>query len=190
VVYPPIDIGFWAPGETAKGDYFLLAGRLVAYKEADTAVRSANEGGFPLVIAGSGPQLALLQKIARPNISFVEAPSTERMRELYRGAQALIVPGIEDFGMTMVEAQACGTPVVARKGGGAVEAVAHGVTGYLYEGREPAALTRAIADFDSSSYAPADLRAHVEHFKVERFDKEILDIVARSTLVGRGKAAE
>jgi glycosyltransferase involved in cell wall biosynthesis len=182
VVYPPIDTGFWTPGDGGRADYFLCAGRLVAYKRVDVALRAARRAGVQLVVAGGGPELHRLRKLARgASVRFVVDPDATTLRTLYRHARALVHPGVEDFGMTLVEAQACATPVIAFAEGGAVEAVIDGRTGLLYEDPSVPALARILRSFNPATYDPDELRRHAEAFGLERFDSEIKRIVDGAT---------
>ena len=181
VIYPPIDVDYWTPGDTdRREDYFLYAGRFVAYKRPEIAIRAAQKAGVRLVLAGGGPDEAALRRLAGPETSFVLSPSNDELRELYRNARALVYPGVEDFGMTLVEAQACGTPVIARAEGGALEAVVDGRTGLLYEPMGPPeeALAAALGRFDPADYDRADLRGHAESFRAEAFDAAIRAVLA------------
>lgn len=180
VIYPPVDTGYWTPGEERKKEFFLFAGRLVAYKRADLAVEAANKTGLSLVVAGAGPELSRLRKIAGPSVKFIQSPSRDDLRDLYRSARALVVPGVEDFGMTMVEAQSCGTPVVALRQGGAVEAVADGLTGVLYEEANSQGLASVMQAFDPSRYRVDVLRRHVQRFDAAVFDTAIRSFVSNN----------
>lgn len=180
VVHPPVRTDVFTPDADGESeDFFLYAGRLVAYKRPDVAVEAAERAGVPLVVAGSGPELGRLKRLAGPSVSFVEAPSDTELRDLYRRARALVYPGVEDFGMTMVEAQACGTPVVAYREGGASEAVRDGETGLLYDDPAPEGLAAALRGFSRERFDPRVLRAHAEGFAPERFDAAIREIVER-----------
>lgn len=179
VVYPPVDTGFWTPGNGARDTYFLCAGRMVPYKRVDLVVRAAVEAGASLVVAGNGPELVRLKKLARDSsVEFVIDPDAVTLRDLYRRAQALVFAGIEDFGMMLVEAQACGTPVIAFAGGGALESVVDGRTGRLYEDRSVLALAEILRTFNPNTYDPEELRRHAEGFGIDRFDSELRAIVA------------
>jgi glycosyltransferase involved in cell wall biosynthesis len=183
IVHPPIDTSYWTPVADARSEAFLVAGRLVAYKRVDVAIRAADEAGVGLTVAGGGPELPRLRRIAGPNVRFVVDPPREVLRELYRHARALVNPGVEDFGMTMVEAQACGTPVLAFARGGAMEAVVDGVTGELYADPEAHSLARTLRSFDPGRFDPTTIRTHAEGFDVTRFDEAISRIV-HETLQG------
>lgn len=170
VIHPPVDTTFWAPGDEEKGNFFLVAGRLVAYKRADIAVEAMTRLGLPLVVAGSGPELARLRRVAGPTVTFVERPSAESLRELYRSARALIFPGKEDFGLTPIEAQACGTPVVALDEGGARETVVDGMTGVLYPGLSPEGLIDGLKRFEQMRFDPDVLRKNAQRFDSKIFE--------------------
>jgi len=182
VVHPPVDVSWWTPPtEPSARTAFLVAGRLVAYKRVAIAIEAARLAQVPLVVAGEGPQLEQLRRMAAgAEIRFVVGPSREELRELYRSARALVVPGVEDFGMAMIEAQACGTPVVARGTGGAREAVVDGETGSLTPDGSAVTLASALLRFDGAAFDPPRVRAHAERFGVERFDAEIRQVVDRA----------
>lgn len=167
VVYPPTDTDFWSPANLPREDFFLAAGRLVSYKRADLVVKAATTAGARLVVAGKGPELARLRHLAGPSISFEENPSNERLRSLYRRTKGLVFAGVEDFGMTLVEAQACGAPVIAYARGGALESVIPDDTGILFDDPRPAPLAELLAGFDPD---PTLSRAAVSN--ASRFDRK------------------
>jgi glycosyltransferase involved in cell wall biosynthesis len=110
-------------------------------------------------------------------VEFVERPGREALRDLVRRARAVVNPGVEDFGMGMAEAQACGTPVIALRAGGAREIVTDGRTGVLYDDPSPTALARVMRSFQSSSFSPHEARNGAERFSAERFDEGIRRVV-------------
>jgi glycosyltransferase involved in cell wall biosynthesis len=135
----------------------------------------------PLVIAGDGPELRTLRELARgADVGFVVAPTSEQLRELYRSARALVVPGVEDFGMTMVEAQACGTPVLALGVGGAREAVVDGETGWLLAEERAEAFAAAMLRCEPDELDPTAIRTHASRFDVPTFHERIRAIAARA----------
>jgi glycosyltransferase involved in cell wall biosynthesis len=179
VVHPPVDTSFWSPDSSQRRDgFFLLAGRLVPYKRPEVAVRAARLAGAKLIVAGSGPELPKLRQLADDNVTFVPAPSREALRELFRSASALLNPGVEDFGMTMVEAQACGAPVIALGAGGAMEIVSNGETGILYQDASPHGLSDVLQAFRPSAFRPEGARESAMRFDSARFDAGIRRVMA------------
>lgn len=169
VIHPPVDTAFFTPGTARRRGYLLYAGRLVSYKRPDLAVQVADATGLPLVVAGAGPEARALRASAGTTVRFVDAPDNAALRELYRGARALIFGGVEDFGMTMVEAQACGTPVVAVGEGGAREIVVDRRTGVLAPEATVPALTRAVWELQRLQPSVGDIRRNAERFTVGTF---------------------
>ena len=161
VVHPPVDVEFFSvETKVDKGDYYLFAGASVKYKRLDLAEAACRKMGRRLVVAGDG------------NVS------DEGLRELYAGARALIFPGVEDFGIVPVEAQAAGTPVIAYGQGGALETVVGGKTGVFFKEQSVEALCGAIEEFESHTWDAASCRSNAKHFSYNRFVcgmKEILD---------------
>jgi glycosyltransferase involved in cell wall biosynthesis len=169
VVHPPVDTHRFTPAARPGGDHLLLAGRLVAYKRPEVAIEAATRSGRRLVVAGSGPLLARLRARAGPSVRFEPDPDDDRLLELYRHASALVLCGVEDFGIVPVEAQACGVPVVAFDAGGVRETVIDGRTGILYRDPGPDGLLAALACADATPWDPPAIRAHAERFAPERF---------------------
>lgn len=183
VIHPPVDASYWTPGDRdERSDFFLWAGRLVGYKRPDVAVLAANLAAVPLVVAGSGPMLDKVRKLAGPTVRFVVDPTIDELRELYRRARAYIFPGVEDFGMTNVEAQACGCPVIAFAQGGATETVVHNETGLLYEKTGADELAHIMRSFEPEAFTRERLTSHASRFSVERFEREIRSYM--DTVVG------
>jgi glycosyltransferase involved in cell wall biosynthesis len=132
VVHPPTDLDYFSPDpDTPREEFVLLAGRLVPYKRPEIAVAAARRAGVPLVVAGDGRSIETCREAAGPRATFLGAVSDDQLRNLFRRCRAVLFPGVEDFGMIPVEAQACGAPVVAVAAGGATETVVDGVTGRL-----------------------------------------------------------
>ncbi|ADB73199.1 glycosyltransferase [Geodermatophilus obscurus] len=184
VVHPPVDTQYYCPDPAVpREDFFLLAGRLVPYKRSDLAVRAARQAGVPLVVAGEGRARAEVEQLAGPGTTFVGRVDDEGLRDLFRRCRALLMPGVEDFGIVPVEAQACGAPVLAIDAGGARDSVLPGVTGELVpaagEDEEVDVWARALASFDGASYDPAAIRRHAESFSRAHFRGAMADVVDR-----------
>lgn len=170
VVYPFADTAFYTPGEKC-GDYFLCVSRLVEYKRIDIAVRAFGALGLPLVIVGEGRELSRLKAIAAPNIKFTGRISDEETREYYRSCRAFVFPGEEDFGITPVEAQACGKPVIAYGRGGALETVIDGKTGIFFDEQSAEALCAAVKRFEGMTFDKTEIRKNAERFSEAEFAK-------------------
>src|SRR3954451_7807973 len=132
VVHPPVDTSRFAPGKV--GDHYVVLSELMPHKRIDLAVRAFNELRRPLVIAGDGPDLRRLRRLAGPMVSFAGRVSDEEAARLLQSSRALVVTAAEEFGIAAVEAQAAGRPAIAPSRGGALETVRDGVTGRLWDG--------------------------------------------------------
>jgi glycosyltransferase involved in cell wall biosynthesis len=178
VIYPPVNTEFYTPGiESEKEDYFLCLSRLVAYKRIDLAVRAFNELGFPLVVIGDGEELERLKGIANTNVRFLGRQSDETVREYYRKCRAFVFPGEEDFGIAPVEAQACGTPVIAFGKGGVLETVIEGVTGLFFKNQTVESLKDTVIKFQNQNFSSERCRMNAERFNVEDFKHYIVQFI-------------
>ena len=179
VVHPPVDTDFYQPADVPREEFFLIAGRLVPYKRPDLAVRAAERAGVPLVVAGDGRMRAQLEEIAGANVTFVGRVSDEGLRDLYRRCRALLMPGVEDFGIIPVEAQACGAPVVAIGAGGTLDTVVPGRTGELVSpgGDETASWSEQLSAFDPDRYQVTTIRTHAEGFSRRTFRERMRSVV-------------
>jgi glycosyltransferase involved in cell wall biosynthesis len=183
VLFPPVRTDVFTPDAGApRGGHWLVAGALTPYKRVDLAIAAAHRAGHPLRVVGRGPERRRLERLAGPTVSFIDAPGDDAFRRELRSARLLLHPQIEDFGITAVEAQACGTPVVALGHGGARDTVIDGLTGALVAEQSAAALLGGIARCPRPG-APA-IRAHAERFDAARFADGFLDAVD-GCLVGR-----
>lgn len=197
VIPPPVDTDYFTPAAPAAPapaarDYYFAASRLVPYKRLDLVAEAfAQMPSRRLVIAGSGPEEARVRAAARTNVEFLGHVPRERMRELLRGARAFVFAAEEDFGILPVEAQACGTPVIAYGRGGARETVRPlgeaRPTGLLFSEQNPAALTAAVERFEAQRGVidPADCRVQALRFSTPRFMADYTNFVERTWRAAR-----
>jgi glycosyltransferase involved in cell wall biosynthesis len=159
-------------------DYYLMVGRLVAYKGFDLAVDVFNQLKLPLKIAGSGPELEALRAKAGPTVEVLGRVDEATLKTLVGRCKGFIYPGKEDFGIVMVEAQAAGKPVIALAAGGALDIVKHGETGWLAPHYTVEAFKKAVLEANQQVWDIQHITAHAENFSIEKFQhrlKEILD---------------
>jgi len=170
VIHPPVAVDrfFWKPDR----DYLLIVSELVAYKRLDYAVRLCAQQGIRLKIAGDGPEFRRLKGLAGRSVEFCGRLTDDELCHLYSRCMALLVPGEEDFGMTMVEALASGKPVIALGRGGALEIVEPGC-GFLYEQPSPDSLHSALRRLYRAEFSPSDLQAAVQKFSELEFQRHM-----------------
>lgn len=174
VIHPPTDTDFFTPAkEAAPREYFLVVSALVPYKRIDLAVDVFNRTGESLKIVGLGPELPRLKKRAKSNIEFLGSVSATNLRTLYQQAKGLILPGEEDFGIAAVEAQACGTPVLAYGRGGAAESVIPGETGLFFSELSVASLEAALDKFRGLAFNKSTLRSNAMRFSRQSFKEKM-----------------
>ena len=180
VIYPPVETEKFKIAESV-GDYFLIGGRLAPYKRVDLVVEAFKKIGKKLKIFGDGADLERLKNMARghENIEFLGRVDDEAKAELYSHALAFINPQEEDFGITAVEAQASGRPVIAYRRGGAVETIEDGVTGVFFNEQTVEDLVGAVNSFDSAKFNPRTIKQHAEQFSLAKFKKEISEFTNR-----------
>ncbi|HIA92191.1 TPA: glycosyltransferase family 4 protein [Candidatus Saccharibacteria bacterium] len=177
VVFPPIDIERFNLS-TAKRSGFVVVGRQVHYKRFDLAITAANKTNKSLLVVGRGPMHQQLRAIAGPTVKFITDASDDEVVDRMSGAEALLFPGLDDFGIVPVEAMATGTPVIAYKGGGALDYI-NAITGKFFDKQTPDSLAAVMRNFDTKNYKPADIRKQSRKFSSELFQSRILDIVKK-----------
>lgn len=178
LVFPPVDVNRFQVSNRDDG-FYLVVSRLVAYKAIQRAIEACNALGRRLVIVGNGPDRNRLLGMAGPTIEFRgHIPDTE-VQELMQTCSALIFPGEEDFGITPVEAQACGKPVLAYKGGGAIETVIEGETGRFFD-QGAVTLADAILASEATRWNPARIRANAERFSEACFHERMGGVITRA----------
>jgi glycosyltransferase involved in cell wall biosynthesis len=183
VVPPPVDIDGFTPDETVpREDFFLLAGRLVPYKRPDLAVLAAARADVRLVVAGDGRAMQQCQELAGPKTTFLGRVSHAELLSLHRRARALLMPGVEDFGIVPVESMATGTPVIALGAGGAVDTVIPELTGiHVAPGTDEEIVdgfATAMRILDPDSFDRTKIREWAQRFSREDFRKRMHDVVA------------
>ncbi|MCX8042338.1 MAG: glycosyltransferase [Thermodesulfobacteriaceae bacterium] len=187
VIYPPVDTDFFVPSNSGvkSKSYYLIVSAFAPYKKIDLAIEAFNYLKYPLKIIGTGQEEKKLKKIAKKNIEFLGWVSKEELREHYQNCKALIFPGEEDFGIVAVEAQACGTPVIAYGRGGITETVIpiqdrpDTPTGVFFYEQTPLALIEAVKKFETleEKFDPYKIRKNAERFSKERFKIEFKKFV-------------
>jgi len=187
VIYPPVDGEFFiladsvkSPSATNGVNYYLIVGRLLVYKRFDIAIEAFNKLELPLKIIGIGPEMKKLKRMANWNIEFLGGLPDEKLREYYQNCQALIFPQEEDFGIVALEAMACGRPVIAYRGGGALESVKEGETGVFFNEQTANSLVEAVKKFNPSKFNPKLIRQHALKFDKQIFKKKIKDFIEKS----------
>lgn len=193
VVHPPLDTALYKPGiaegagfgkEVRPLDYFLAVSHFVPYKRLDLVIEAFNTLDRKLVVIGSGPLESQYKKLRKSGqIFFWGGVSDQALRDAYAGARALIFPAEEDFGIVPLEAQACGTPVIAFGKGGALETVRSGV---FFDAQTPGAVREAVVRFEQGQYDPAEVSTKVQGFGRDHFLKNMRSAVAgfRATHAG------
>jgi glycosyltransferase involved in cell wall biosynthesis len=192
IIYPPVDTDFYTPAATPRENYYLVVSAFAPYKRIDLAVQACQRLSRPLVIIGSGQVHKRLRQLAGPNIVFRGWQPDQVIRHHMRRCRALLFPGEEDFGIAPLEAQACGTPVIAFGQGGAMETIPTGseATGILFLDQTVECLQEAILDFerDAERFSPAAARRNALRFQKQRFAMELFGMIAE--LAGPKKATE
>lgn len=174
VIHPPVNLSDFCH-DREREDFYLIVSELVPYKRVDLAVDAFNQLGKKLVIIGAGSELESLKARAKPNIAFLGRQPLFVLKQHFEHCRAFIMPGVEDFGITPLEAQAAGSPVIAYGEGGALETVIDGVTGRFFTEQTPQSLAGTIASFEAEldRYSPAMARIQAAKFSPERFRNEI-----------------
>ena len=178
-IRPPVDTDrFGSYKENQQGNYLLVVSRLVPYKRVDLAVKACNKLGLKLIIAGRGPELPRLKKLAGSTVSFVEGPSDSQITKLYLGARGFIFSAEEDFGITPVEAMSAGLPVICFGEAGATETVIDGTTGVYHAKQTVASLVEAIGKFEATKFDRGTIVKRAKMFSESRFLDELGGYIA------------
>ncbi|HEX8974504.1 MAG TPA: glycosyltransferase [Patescibacteria group bacterium] len=169
VIHPPVDTKkFTIQKGIPQKNFYLMVGRLIAYKRHDIAIKAFNAIGLKLKIIGRGPELKRLQKIAGPNIEFLGRVEDEYLKKYYAQCKAVIFPQEEDFGIVAIEALSSGKPLIAYRGGDIPEHMEEGKMGVFFDKQTPEAVMEAVRIFNDTKFDPEYISS-----KVEKFDREI-----------------
>lgn len=172
VIYPPVDLSKFSL-ETQKEEYYVAVGRLVYVKRFDIAIKAFNGLNKKLIIIGDGDQSEIFKKMASDNIVFKGFLDSEEVAHYVQKAKGFIQTGVEGFGIASIEAQACGTPVIAFGKGGVLETVIDNQTGIFFNEQTAESLKDAITIFEKKTFEPSKVRQNALQFSSERFEKEM-----------------
>jgi glycosyltransferase involved in cell wall biosynthesis len=178
IVYPPVAVDRFAP--TPRGERLLVVSRLLPYKRVDIVVQAATKVDIGLDVVGDGPALEDLRRVAGPSVEFHGRLDDESITKLMESCRALCLPGVEDFGITPVEAQAAGKPVVAFGAGGALETVEEGVTGAFFHRYDVADVLAAIERCDHVETSPMAIAGGAQRFSRQAFRDSFLTVVVQA----------
>jgi glycosyltransferase involved in cell wall biosynthesis len=172
IIHPPVDTSRFEPA-TVQGGYYLIVSRLVPYKRIDLAVCAFNQLELPLVIAGDGRDREALEALAGPTVTLLGYIPDEDLPDLFARCKATILPGVEDFAITPVQAQAAGRPVIAYGAGGALDTVVEGETGAFFSEMTPEALAKVVREFDPNAIAPQACARNAGRFDASVFKEQL-----------------
>lgn len=175
VIHPPVDIDRFRPfaADPKHRHGYVITGRQTPYKRIDLAVKACTKLKLPLAVIGNGPENKKLYRMAGPTIHFDSTASDKEVAEYVGSSKAFIFPGIDDFGIAAVEALAAGTPVVAYRGGGALDYIEEGVNGQFFEHQEVKDLSKAIKKSEQAKYSPEDIKRSASKFKSSNFEQKV-----------------
>lgn len=176
VIYPPVEVNQYRIN-TKRKDYYLVVSRLISYKRIDLAIRACEQTHRKLLVVGDGPERGPLQNITGEYTSFIGKIGDEELKKLYAEARGLIFPGMDDFGMTPIEAQASGCPVIAFHAGGAIETVIENETGVFFQHQTVADLIAGLDRFEKINFDPQSIRQLAMRFDVSVFQSKMRDYV-------------
>lgn len=180
VIYPPVSPPRpqgKGPASDSNDPYYLVVSRLLPYKRVDLPIKICSARGTRLLVVGEGPARCNLEAIAGPSVEFLGSVDEQTLASLIEGCRALVQAGEEDFGIAPLEANSLGRPVIAFRGGGAVETVRDGLTGILFDDQRQDAMSRAFDRLEAKTWDPQVLRAHAAAFNEKRFHAEVIDLI-------------
>ncbi|MBD3292081.1 MAG: glycosyltransferase [Armatimonadia bacterium] len=172
IIYPPANTDKFVPGDDEPEDYFLIVSALNPYKRVDLAVEACNRLGLPLKVVGGGEEFDRLAEMAGPTGEMCGKVPDQEIVGYYQRCKAFIMPQVEDFGLTPLEANGCGRPVVAFRGGGATETMVEGVSCRFFDEQTVESLAAALEDFDETRFSPDRCRENALRFSIDRFKQQ------------------
>ena len=178
IIHPAIDTSQFRPSDEVD-DYFLVVSRLIPYKRIDLAVEACSRLGLKLKVVGDGRDRVALERLAGPTVEFLGRRPDAEVKQLFARCRGFLFPGEEDFGLTPLEAQASGRPVLAFAAGGPLETVVDGQTGLFVHSQTVDAWTDALARFNAMRWDSAAIRRHAEQFDVRVFKERLTNFVAQ-----------
>ena len=187
IVHPPVEVARFSPGPV--GPHYAIVSELMPHKEIDVAIEAFNELRLPLIVIGDGPDFRRLRKLAGPSIEFTGRLPDAAVAAVLTGCRALIMTAVEEFGIVSVEAQASGRPVIARRGGGALETVVEGVTGCFWSGGGQE-LAETVLAFDDGAVETQACTGNAARFSTDVFRRRLLAEVEAAYANGTRPPAE
>jgi glycosyltransferase involved in cell wall biosynthesis len=176
IIHPPVETIRFQPASRVE-DYYLFVGRLVPYRRLDVLIEAFNKLDRPLYIAGKGRDRERLEALANPNVKFLGYVPDEDLPDLMSRCRAFLFPGEEDFGIAPIQAMAAGRPVIAYAGGGALETVRHGETGWLFTQQSVQAIVAAVEAFDPEAVDVSFINTHAAQYDVSVFKQKLAQFV-------------
>jgi glycosyltransferase involved in cell wall biosynthesis len=190
VIAPPVDTDFFTPSVEEGGGYDLVVSALAPYKRLELVLDAYRGTGRPLRVVGSGPEEARLRAMMPREATFLGAVDDVTLRGLYRGCRAVIMPGIEDFGIVPVEAMACGRPAVVFAEGGGAETIVTGETGVVFHEPTAASLRAAVDSLEGIRFNTSALRARAESYGRRVFESRFREFFERAWSSRTGREAD
>lgn len=180
IIHPPVEVPSILPVLNKPDDYFLVVSRLVSYKRIDLAVRACTRVNKRLIVIGTGPDRERLMEMAGPTVEFLGYQPDAVVRSYMQRCKALIFPGEEDFGITPVEANGLGRPVVAYRGGGALDTITDGLNGVFFDRATVQSLKEALTRVERLPWNSQEIRSMALRFETSRFEQKLLDVLSHS----------
>lgn len=186
VIYPPVNLSNF-PLKKQKKNHYVTVGRLEPYKRFDLVIKAFNKTGQKLIVVGDGSQIKKLKRIAKKNIEFVGFVSSQEVYQYISTAKGFVHAGIEDFGIAPIEAQSCGTPVIAYGYGGVLETIIENKTGIFFKQNTVECLIQAIQKFEKITFNPEEISRNALRFDITNFEAKFKSFVEQKTKNSNGK---